>query len=90
MILGHSSEEITARYIEELDRQIDGYNTDYSDYMLDKEQGKDIEINNSPVVTFKTEDFRNILSLCWDKAQSGADKYDGLNEILSAAEKLML
>ncbi len=89
-MLGHSSEEITAIYIEELDRQIDEYNTDYADYMIDKAQGKDIEINNSPVVTLRTEDFRNILSQCWDKAQSGTDKYDGLNEILSAAEKLML
>ena len=90
MILGHSNEVTTAIYIEELDRQIDQYNTDYADYMLNKAHGKDTEINNSPVVTLRTEDFRNILSQCWDKAQGGAEKYDGLNEILSAAEKLML
>ena len=88
--MGHSDIKTTLRYIEAFNNKADKMMTDYSDYMLNKMKGIDTEINNSPVVTFRTEDFRNILSLCWDKAQSGAEKYDGLNEILGAAEKLML
>lgn len=88
MILGHSSEETTAIYIEEIDRQIDKYNSDYAEYMLGVGNGQDMEINNSPIIAFKAEDFRALLSQCWDMAQSNNDKFDGLNTIQSIAEKL--
>ena len=88
--MGHSSIDTTIRYAELFSDKVHKANKAFSDYMLNKLKGIDVEINNSPVVTLRMEDFRNILSLCWDKAQSGAEKYDGLNEILSAAEKLML
>ena len=89
-MLGHSSEEMTAIYIEEIDRRIDRYNSDYAEFMLNKMDGKETEISNSPVVSFKAEDFREILSQLWDKARSGADKFDGINEIMGLAEKCML
>lgn len=89
-MLGHSSEAMTAIYIEEIDRRIDKYNTDYSDFMLDKMGGKETEISNSPIVSLKAEDFRDILSQLWNIAVSGADKFDAINEIMGLAEKCML
>ena len=89
-MLGHSSEEMTAIYIEEIDRRIDRYNTDYAEFMLNKMDGKETEISNSPIVSLKAEDFRDILSQLWDKAQSGMDKFDGINEIMGVAEKYMV
>ena len=52
--------------------------------------GKETEIFNSPIVSFKAEDFREILSQLWNIAQSGADKFDGINAIMGLAEKCML
>lgn len=89
-ILGHSSKEMTAIYIEEIDRRIDRYNADYAAFMLDKMKGIETEISNSPVVSFKAEDFRDILSQLWDRAVSGTDKFEVINDIIGLAEKCML
>lgn len=89
-ILGHSSEEITKIYIGEIDRKIDKYNEDYSNYMIGMRNGKKMEFDHRPTVRFKAEDFREILSKTWDMAKNGTDKFDGLNEMISFSEKRMV
>lgn len=89
-ILGHSNPETTKIYINEIDRKIDRYNEDYARYMLQKYKGLKADISNSPVMTLKSEDFRSILSKCWEMALSGDDKFDGINKLIGIAEKSML
>lgn len=89
-ILGHSSEEITRMYIGEIDRKIDRYNVDYANYMLGKYNGEAVELNGSPVVRFKAEDFRNLLSMAFEYGNKNADKFDTFNKMLFFAESKML
>lgn len=89
-ILGHSDIKTTMLYIGELDNKTDKWNVDLAEYMRNKKNGTQTEISNSPVVSFKAEDFRDILSQLWDKAQNSMDKFDGINAIMGLAEKCML
>lgn len=85
-MLGHSSPEITKMYIGEIDRKIDKYNADYANYMLGKSNGVNMEISNSPMMVIKAEDFREILSKCWEMSRTGISKFDGINELIGIAE----
>lgn len=89
-ILGHSDAETTKIYIGEIDRKIDKYNEDYANYMIAKNNGIDMDISNSPIIPLKADDFRELLSKCWDMAQNGKDKFEGINEIIGMAEKHMI
>lgn len=89
-MMGHSNLETTKIYINEIDRKQDIYNNDYADYMLKMKDGIDIEISNSPILSVKWEDFREILSKCWDMAQNGEDKFNGINNLIGMAEKCMV
>lgn len=89
-MMGHSDLETTKIYINEIDRKQDIYNNDYADYMLKRKDGIDVEISNSPILSIKWEDFRGIFSKCWDMAQNGEDKFDGINNLISMAEKCMV
>ena len=89
-ILGHSNQEITKVYLCEIDRKIDKYNEDYSNYLVAKMSGQSFEISDCPVVTLKTQDIRNILSQCWDMAQSGLDKFEGINQLIGKVEECMV
>jgi hypothetical protein len=62
----------------------------YSDYIISKGQGIDMEISNSPMMVIKAEDFRDILSKCWDMSQSGISKFDGINELIGIAENCIV
>lgn len=89
-MMGHSNLETTKIYINEIDRKQDIYNNDYADYMLKMKDGIDVEISNSPILSVKWEDFREILSKCWDMAQNGKDKFNGINNLIGMAEKCMV
>lgn len=89
-MMGHSDSETTKVYIGEYDRMIDVYNQDFSEYILKKMNGEDCEISNSPILSIKWEDFREILSKCWDMGNNGMDKFESINEILGIAEECML
>lgn len=89
-MMGHSDLETTKIYINEIDRKQDKYNDDYSEYMLKKKNGEDIEISNSPMLSISWEDFRKILSKCWDMAQNGEDKFKGINKLIGMAENCMI
>lgn len=89
-LLGHSSSEITKIYIGEIDKKQDKYNEDYSQYMINKTKGIDTDISNSPIISIRAEDFRELLSKCWDMAHNGADKFDSINELLGITEQCMV
>lgn len=89
-MMGHSDLETTKIYINEIDRKQDLYNNDYADYMLKMKDGTHVEISNSPILSVKWEDFREILSKCWDMSQNGEDKFNGINKLIGIAEKCMV
>ena len=52
--------------------------------------GEKSVIKNSPVFPLKAEDFREILSKCWDMAQNGEDKFNVINNLIGLDEKCMV
>lgn len=89
-LLGHSSPEITKIYIGEIDKKQDKYNEDYSAYMIARGNGINTDISNSPIVALKSDDFRELLSKCFDMAQNGEDKFKVINELIGKSESLMI
>lgn len=89
-MLGHSSAEITKIYIGEIEKKQDKYMEKYSDYLISKGNGVDMEISNSPMMVIKAEDFREILSKCWDMSRSEISKFDGINELIGVAENCVV
>lgn len=89
-MLGHSDVMTTKIYINEIDKKQDKYNEDYSAYMISRGNGVDIDISNSPIVPLKAEDFRELLSKCWDMAQNGEDKFKAINELIGMSEQMMV
>lgn len=89
-MLGHSSPEITKIYIGEIEKKQDKYMEKYSDYLISKGNGVDIEISNSPMMVIKAEDFREILSKCWEMSRTGMNKFDGINELIGIAENCIV
>lgn len=87
-ILGHSSEEITKIYIGEIDRKIDKYNEDYADYMMNMRNGIEMEFNNSPIVRFKTDDFRDIILFAMNMRNT--NELTAFTSILDYAEQKMV
>ena len=89
-IFSHSDRNTTLHYIGiAREDEIKLYN-DMGDFITDVTNGKKPVIKNSPVVPLKTEDFREILSKCWDMAQNGVDKFDGINNLIGLAERCMV
>ena len=89
-IFSHSDRNTTLHYIGiAREDEVKLYN-DMGDFITDVYNGKKPVIKNSPVVPLKAEDFREILSKCWDMAQSGEDKFDGINNLIGLAEKCMV
>lgn len=89
-IFSHSDRNITLRYIGiAREDEIKLYN-DMGDFITDVEAGKKPVIKNSPVLPLKSEDFREILSKCWDMAANGEDKFDGINKLIGMAEQRMI
>ena len=89
-MLGHSSLEITKIYIGEIEKKQDKYMKKYSDYLISKGNGVDMEISNSPMMVIKAEDFREILSKCWEMSRTGIAKFDGINELIGIAENCIM
>lgn len=89
-IFSHSDRNTTLHYIGiAREDEVKLYN-DMGDFITDVSNGKKPVIKNSPVIPLKAEDFREILSKCWDMAQNGEDKFDGINNLIGLAEKCMV
>lgn len=84
-IFGHSSEEITKVYIGTIDEKKDKFVNDLSDYLENSYVGKAYEIDNSPVITLKTADLRDLIQKIYTEGMS-ANNLDG-TEIASAIGK---
>ena len=89
-IFSHSDRNTTLHYIGiAREDEIKLYN-DMGDFIKDVQNGKKPVIKNSPVVPLKSDDFREILSKCWDMAQNGEDKFEGINNLIGMAEQRMV
>ena len=86
-IFGHSSEEITKVYIGTIDEKKDKFVSDLSDYLENSYAGKSFEIDNSPVITLKTVDLRELIQAIYTEGMSANIK-DG-TEIASAIGKFI-
>lgn len=89
-IFSHSDRNTTLHYIGISREDEKKLYCDMGDFITDVSNGKKPVIKNSPVVPLKAEDFREILSKCWDMAQNGEDKFDGINNLIGLAEKCMV
>jgi integrase len=89
-MFSHSDRNTTLCYIGiAREDEIKLYN-DMGDFITDVENDKKPVIKNSPVIPLKAEDFREILSKCWDMAQSSEDKFNGINNLIGMAERCMI
>jgi hypothetical protein len=89
-MMGHSDIETTKTYIGLINNKQDRYNQDFSDYIITKENGKNYDISNSPIVTIKAEDFRELLSECFDMGVNGEEKFESINKLIKKVENLMV
>ena len=90
-IFGHSSEEITKVYIGTIDERKDQFVNDLSDYLENSYVGKSFEIDNSPIITFRTQDLRQIVSDIYMEAKHNIGKTDDvsiINSLVTMAEKM--
>lgn len=90
LIFEHSDRNTTLKYSGIARESIIQLYNDMGDFITDISNGKKPIIKNSPVIPLKAEDFREILSRCWDMAQNGEDKFNGINKLIGMAEKRMI
>ena len=79
----HSSRETTLSYIGLSQEKQDQYSSDWGNVMSDIVDGKNIAIENTPVITLKTDDLRDILI----EALKKDNTVDSLNQILNLVEQ---
>jgi hypothetical protein len=89
-IFEHSDRNTTLHYIGiARENEIKLYN-DMGNFITDVEAGNKPIIKNSPVVPLKSEDFRKILSDCYDMGVNGKDKFEAINKLIGKAEQMMV
>ena len=86
-MFGHSDTGITRLYIDQTNEDAKRYANDLSEYLLRKEDGTAVEINNSPNVTVKAESLREILSIVFDAGAAGKDKFEVINAAITRIER---
>ena len=94
-IFGHSSEEITKVYIGTIDEKKDKFVNDLSDYLESSYNGKSFEIDNSPVITLKTVDLRELIQQIYTEGIStnsadGTKIASAIGKFISIAESKMV
>lgn len=94
-IFGHSSEEITKVYIGTIDEKKDRFVSDLSDYLETSYVGKSYEIDNSPVITLKTADLRELIQEIYTEGmsvsgQNGIEVASAIGKFISIAESKMV
>lgn len=94
-IFGHSSEEITKVYIGTIDEKKDKFVNDLSDYLENSYVGKAYEIDNSPVITLKTADLRELIQEIYTEgmsvsSQNGIEIASAIGKFISIAESKMV
>ena len=94
-IFGHSSEEITKVYIGTIDEKKDKFVGDLSDYLETSYSGKSFEIDNSPVITLKTTDLRDLIQSIYTegmnlKETNGTEIASAISRFITIAESKMV
>ena len=94
-IFGHSSEEITKVYIGTIDEKKDKFVNDLSDYLENSYVGKSYEIDNSPVITLKTADLRELIQDIYTEGmsvnnQNGTEIASAIGKFITIAESKMV
>ena len=94
-IFGHSSEEITKVYIGTIDEKKDKFVSDLSDYLETSYVGKAYEIDNSPVITLKTADLRELIQSIYTEgmfasSQNGTEIASAIGKFITIAESKMV
>lgn len=94
-IFGHSSEEITKVYIGTIDEKKDKFVADLSDYLENSYDGKTYEIDNSPVITLKTADLRELIQDVFTEGmvtenRNGMEIASVISKFISIAEQKMI
>lgn len=86
-IFGHSSRETTKIYIDVMSDKANKLYDDVGNFITNVDNGSPILIENSPVITLKTEDFRDIINMAYKEGkESNGDMLDEINKIISEAE----
>lgn len=103
LTFGHASEEITRRYIGDINKTMDRYGNDLSDYLSLSYNGGEYCVDNSPVITFKTSDLRKLISDIYMRgkesckpsyfpsyflSENGTNDIDTINDLISMAESM--
>ena len=83
----HSDRTTTLRYIGLTQEKQDNYSKDWANVMTDILDGKKPTIENSPVVTLKSDDLRDILVLAIKKGREESDDLSILNDLISTIEQ---
>lgn len=89
-IFSHSDRNTTLKYIGIAKEDEIKLYKDMGNFITNIRNGKNTIIKNSPIISLKSEDFRAILSKCWDLAKTDDDKFDILNQLIGIAEKCMI
>lgn len=94
-IFGHSSEEITKVYIGTIDEKKDKFVGDLSDYLENSYMGNAYEIDNSPVITLKTADLRDLIQSVYTEGmsasnQNGTEIASAIGKFITIAESKMV
>lgn len=89
-IFEHSDRNTTLHYIGIAREDEIKLYQDMGNFVSKVEIGEKPVVKNSPVLPLKSEDFRNLLSKCWDMASNGEDKCDSMLKLIGMAEELMV
>lgn len=89
-IFAHSDRNTTLHYIGIAREDEIKLYQDMGNFVSKVEIGEKPVVKNSPVLPLKSEDFRNLLSKCWDMASNGEDKCDSMLKLIGMAEELMV
>lgn len=89
-MLGHSDINTTKLYIHYLDRKQDKYNEDYAQYMINKMNGIDTDISNSPTISLPSDKFRELMDMCWEMGKKCGNKYEDIVQLIGVSEQYMI
>ena len=91
ILLGHSSEKITEVYIGDIDETKDLFVSDFSKFLEKSYSGEEYMIDNSPVITFRTQDLRQMVSDIYMEAKHNMGKADDItiiNSLITMVENM--
>lgn len=89
-IFAHSDAKTTLAYIGMTREREETYFNDMGEFIFAIENGKEVSIDNTPVITLKTEALRELITEAYQGGISNDSEVDVLKMCLSKAEQLMI